>query len=122
MIDDDTIIAIKAYQEEISAKDSDIMFEPGAGRNPANKWTQMLRKFFKKHGHEVKSHDFRVTKATDYYNDCTDVVKVQRFLGHAQVSTTQGYVKMSIEELDKTTHEHLNKRKAQKRQRTEVMK
>lgn len=72
----------------------------------------MLKKFFKKHGHEVKSHDFRVTKATDYYNDCKDVVKVQRFLGHAQVSTTQGYVKMPIEELDKTTHEHLNKRKA----------
>ena len=39
MIDDDTIIAIKAYQEEISAKDTDIMFKPGAGRNPANKWT-----------------------------------------------------------------------------------
>ena len=62
MIDETTIAAIKAYQDEIRAKNDDIMFPPGYGRNPANKWTKIISKFFKAHGHTaVKSHDFRVT-------------------------------------------------------------
>ena len=67
---------------------TDVMFPPGDGRNPANKWTKMLAKFFKKHGHDVKSHDFRVTQATEFYKVTKDIVKTQQFIGHSKVETT----------------------------------
>ena len=88
MIDQTTITAIKDYQDEIGATDTDVMFPPGDGRNPANKWTKMLAKFFKKHGHDVKSHDFRVTQATEFYKVTKDIVKTQQFIGHSKVETT----------------------------------
>ena len=78
----------------------------------------MLAKFFKKHGHDVKSHDFRVTQATEFYKVTKDIVKTQQFIGHSKVETTQRYVKMAREDLDKTTQEYLNKKQTRKRQRT----
>ena len=39
VVDKKTIAAIKAYQDERGADNSDIIFPPGDGRDPANKWT-----------------------------------------------------------------------------------
>ena len=39
VVDAKTIAAIKAYQDERGADNSDIIFPPGDGRDPANKWT-----------------------------------------------------------------------------------
>ena len=54
-----------------------MMFPAGDGTNPANKWTKMLTKFYDAYGMKVKSHDFRTTQLTDFYNDCKDIVKTQ---------------------------------------------
>ena len=88
VVDEETVAAIRAYQVEIGADDSDIIFPPGAGRNPANKWTQMVAKFFNKHKLKVKSHDFRVTQATEFYKATQDILKTQQFIGHSKVETT----------------------------------
>lgn len=87
-IDEETVNAILAYQVEINAKDEDEMFEPGEGKDPANKWVKKLKKFFKKHGLDVKSHDFRVTQATNYYESTKDVMATKGFLGHSSIKTT----------------------------------
>ena len=81
----------------------------------------MLAKFFKKHKLNVKSHDFRVTQATEFYRDTQDIVKTQNFIGHSKVETTLRYVKLARKELDKTTYEFLNKQKQEKRKRTDVV-
>ena len=39
VVDAKTIAAIKTYQDERGADNSDIIFPPGDGRDPANKWT-----------------------------------------------------------------------------------
>ena len=88
VVNEQTVAAIKAYQVEIGADNSDYIFEPGKGRNPANKWTKKIAKFFKDHNLKVKSHDFRVTQATEYYKATQDIVKTQHFLGHSKVETT----------------------------------
>ena len=49
MIDKETFDAVKAYQAHMRSSDSTIMFPPENGSNPANKWTKMLTKFYKKH-------------------------------------------------------------------------
>ena len=61
MIDKETIDVVKAYQVHLRASDSAIMFPPGKGSNPANKWTKMISYFYKDHDVKVKSHDFRAT-------------------------------------------------------------
>ena len=121
VVDAKTIAAIKTYQDERGADNSDIIFPPGDGRDPANKWTQMLAKFFKKHKLNVKSHDFRVTQATEFYKATQDIVKTQNFIGHSKVETTLRYVKLARKELDKTTYEFLNKQKQEKRKRIDVL-
>ena len=77
----------------------------------------MLAKFFKKNKLIVKSHDFRVTQATEFYKATQDIVKTQNFIGHSKVETTLRYVKMAKKELDKITYEFLNKKKSSKRMR-----
>ena len=46
MINQETIDAVKAYQNDMGSSDSDIMFDAGDGRNPANKWTLKVNRFF----------------------------------------------------------------------------
>ena len=58
------------------------MFEPGNGTNPANKWVKMLHKFYKQRGYDVKSHDFRVSQATDFYNETKDIEMTRKFMNH----------------------------------------
>lgn len=40
----------------------------------------------------VASHDLRMTFATEVYEHTKDIIAVQQLLGHADVTTTQGYV------------------------------
>ena len=48
---------------------------------------------------EVASHDLRATFATDLYRRTKDIVVVQRFLGHADVKTTQRYIGIDLDEM-----------------------
>ena len=95
MIDQETVDAIIAYQQERNANDDDVMFQAGDGVNPSDKWVKRLSKFFAKHGLKVKSHDFRVTQASDYYEKTKSVVATKGFLGHASINTTERYIKKS---------------------------
>ena len=94
------------------------MFEAGFGTNPANKWSKIISTFFKEHDMIVKSHDFRVTQVTAYYNETLDIIKTQEFVGHSKIETTRKYVKMARKNFDKTTHEFLNRKRPTKRQKT----
>ena len=40
----------------------------------------------------ISSHDLRATFATESYNNCRDIVAVQRLLGHASPAQTQVYI------------------------------
>ena len=80
---------IKTYKYESNAADDAIMFEPGNGTNPANKWVKMLSKFYKQRGYNVKSHDFRVSQATDFYNETKDIEMTRKFMNHTDIRTTQ---------------------------------
>ena len=120
-IDQGTANVIIAYKFEKGAADDACMFEPGHGTNPANKWVKMLRKFYKQRGHDVKSHDFRVSQATDFYNETKDIEMTRRFMNHSDIRTTQRYLKTAQEVVDKTTQEFLKKKQATKRQRTSVI-
>ena len=74
LIDDETVKAVLAYKQAINAKDEDVMFAAGGGHDPANIWVTRLNRFFKKHNMKVKSHDFRVTQATDFFTATKDIV------------------------------------------------
>jgi len=47
-------------------------------------------------GH-VQAHDFRKTSLTDLYQDTHDIVKVQKFAGHADIKTTNIYIEQDKE-------------------------
>ena len=65
------------------------MFPGGAGQDPCNKWIKRLSKFWKKNGGlNIKSHDFRVTTATEYYEHTKDLLLLQEFLGHSSPTIT----------------------------------
>ena len=80
---------IISYKRETNAADDDEMFEPGNGINPANKWVKILRKFYKQRGYDVKSHDFRVSQATDFYNE----TKARK---HVLTSSTSDFIKHGL--------------------------
>lgn len=56
-----------------------------------------MKNFFGKHGIAVQSHDFRVTFATDYYEETKDAVQLQALLGHSKLEQTRQYIKSSKE-------------------------
>ena len=87
-IDQGTVDVIIAYKRETNAADDAEMFEAGNGTNPANKWVKILRKFYKQRGYDVKSHDFRVSQATDFYNETKDIEMTRRFMNHKDIKTT----------------------------------
>ena len=120
VLDQELVNVFKAYQQERNAIDDDVMFQAGDGADPSNKWTKIISKFFDKHGMRVKSHDFRVTQATDYFEQTKDVVAVKGFLGHASINTTERYIKKSEKEIAKATEGFLIDQAARKRQRTSV--
>ena len=49
IFDDETIKAVRVYQESIRAQDDAIMFPPGEGRDPTLKWVKWIQRFFKRH-------------------------------------------------------------------------
>ena len=97
------------------------MFQAGDGVNPSDKWVKRLSKFYAKHGLKVKSHDFRVTQATDYFEQTKSVVATKGFLGHSSINTTERYIKKSQKEIAKETEGFLVEQTARKRQRTSVV-
>ena len=61
----------------------------------ANALVKRLARYFKgKLDFDFQSHNFRTTMATDLYKETNDIVTVGRFVGHASVKTTQGYIKL----------------------------
>ena len=76
-----------------------VMFKSGANQEKTNSWITNLQNFFKRHGHpegvfKIQSHCFRVKKATSMYEKTKDIVRVQKYLGHKKVETTQSYIKI----------------------------
>ena len=60
--------AVKTFMDTSEASPEEIMFTPGEGRHTTSKWCMKVSRFFNKNGIEgVKTHDFRVTLATDLY-------------------------------------------------------
>ena len=86
------------------------MFPGGEGSNPVNKWVKRLSKFYKKHKIKVQSHDFRVTTATEFYEEGKDMVGLQRFLAHSSIKVTALYVKKDEEEIITAASSLLRKR------------
>ena len=74
VFDQEAYDAIDAFQRHMHAKDDDIMFKPGAGRDPTNNHGTWIRRFFAKHGEDVQSHDFRATAVTNHYKATKDIV------------------------------------------------
>ena len=64
------------------------MFDAGNATNPANKWTKVLSKFYDKYHIKVKSHDFRATMVTNFYEKTKDINQARQFVGHTSVMTT----------------------------------
>ena len=62
-----------------------VMFEPGLGKNLANKWVQRVTGFFKRHGEKVTTHDFRVSTGTRFYNKHNEIMAVKEYLGQKDV-------------------------------------
>jgi integrase/recombinase XerD len=52
---------------------------------------RMVRKYSKELGFEIGAHSLRATAATNALNHQADIVKVQEWLGHANISTTRIY-------------------------------
>ena len=97
--DQDAYDAVITYQKSIRAEDDAMMFPPGEGPNPASKYSKWLTTFFKKNGEDVQSHDFRTTAATRHYNKTKDIMKTQKFIGHASSKTTERYIKLDEQQL-----------------------
>ena len=51
-------------------------------------------KFIAKHTQykTVKSHDFRMSRASEIYIRTGDILRVQVFMGHKKVTTTEAYI------------------------------
>lgn len=71
--------------------------------NPEEKlfdWKSPKNKLWRKYKKAVEEsiekdytlHELRHSKATDWYNDGVDIVKIKNRLGHADISTTQLYI------------------------------
>ncbi len=91
--------AVEAFCKERKAGDDEVMFPAGDGINPANKWVKKVAKFYKRRGYTVRTHDFRVTTATQLYEETKDIDAVQKYLAHQSITTTQRYVKTSKESM-----------------------
>ena len=72
-----------------------VMFPPGKGEDPNNMWVQSVIKWIKKNvpGVDAKTHNFRVTKATEIYKRTNKMKTAQMYLGHKSVATTEMYIK-----------------------------
>ena len=75
------------------------MFQSGPSYNPSNALSLWLTRFFKKHGENVKSHDFRTTHATNHYNAHKDLKLTSDLLGHKDIKVTNNYVKLNFKEV-----------------------
>ena len=80
----------------MGASDDDVMFPPGPKGNETTKWSLFVKRFYEKHEIKgVKSHDFRVTQVTNFYNTYKDIVKTQEYVGHSDVRITRRYIKVN---------------------------
>ena len=93
--------AVKDYQAAIGAAADDIMFSPGTPSDPTAKWSKRLSRFFKGRGLAVRSHDFRTTMITSFYNQTKDLALTQEFVQHADINTTRGYIKLGQAQVQK---------------------
>ena len=92
-VSEDTINTVILYKKKREAKDDDVIFPGGLGKDPVNKWVKKVKKFFEKQGHPgVQSHNFRVTRATELYNEEKNIVLVKNWLGHSDVKITMRYI------------------------------
>ena len=98
---EETLSAVADYKKEIAASSKDIIFPPGQGTNPANKWVKKVKKYFQKRGQSVQTHDFRRTTLTNMYRQSKDITLVQHYAGHSKIDTTQKYIEVDTVSLKK---------------------
>jgi site-specific recombinase XerD len=51
---------------------------------------------------DILMHELRYTAATNFYNDCRDIERTRRFLGHSDTKTTQRYLDLTDDEMRET--------------------
>ena len=94
------------------------MFEPGTTPGAeTSRWSTRLSRFFKEHGFEVTSHDFRTTMITAFYEETKDLAKTKELVNHRDVRTTMGYVKINKDKMEKETAQLVDKLMPRKRTR-----
>lgn len=112
VIPEATVQAVEEYRKAVGKDDADIMFEPGAANNPANKWVKRVKQYFKReHGMDVQTHNFRKTAVTEFFNVSKDIVATSKYIGHSNVKTTSHYVEKTPQEITDKTNEMLAARK-----------
>ena len=97
-----TVNAVIAYRDELEAKDSDIMFPGGKSKDPVNPWVKKIKRYYEKHGFpNVQTHNFRSTKATNFYKKSLDLIGLRDMLGHSDVKMSENYVKTKKQDVIK---------------------
>ena len=78
------------------------MFPPGKGEQPYNYWHQKLNDWIRDNvpgDIDGKTHNFRVTKATEIYKKTGKVKTASMYLGHTSIVQTEKYIKLPEEEM-----------------------
>lgn len=63
-------------------------------------WRRVRTKMGLQGEHEFVLHAFRHTYGSTLANAGVDAFRIQQLMGHANIVTTQGYVKVSMDSLD----------------------
>lgn len=77
-------------------KECDALFISNRGqRMCVQSINALVKKYTEGLAKNVSPHTFRRTAGTQVYNETKDIIQVQEFLGHSNVTTTQKYIKKS---------------------------
>ena len=91
-VDNEVWEIIKEWKKQSDRGDHELIFTVEASNDPAQCLQQRISNFFRKSDWKIQSHDFRVSWATECYRRTRDITLVSKYLGHAQISTTQKYI------------------------------
>jgi integrase/recombinase XerD len=104
-VSDELIEEMQKWKERQTEEigNCDHVFTTTKGKPLQNRYVQrMVKRYSEKAGIEknVTPHKLRHTFATDFYKETRDIMKTQKALGHADVSTTMIYTHIVDSELE----------------------